>query len=80
MNNAQAPTSALATLLLALIKLYQHTLSYVVGQHCRFHPSCSTYAELAITRHGVLRGVYLTLRRLLRCHPWHRGGEDPIPD
>ncbi len=80
MNTEQAPTSIIAKILLSLIKMYRYTLSYLVGQHCRFHPSCSAYAELAILRFGVMRGVYLTLRRLLRCHPWHRGGEDPIPD
>ncbi|MGA2655626.1 MAG: membrane protein insertion efficiency factor YidD [Gammaproteobacteria bacterium] len=65
--------------LLMLIRIYRYTLSYWVGQHCRFHPTCSAYAIDAITQYGSIRGSYLAFRRLLRCHPWHRGGEDPLP-
>jgi uncharacterized protein len=64
---------------LALIRLYQRTLSPLLGTHCRFHPTCSTYTATAISRHGVFKGVYLGLRRLLRCHPLHAGGFDPVP-
>ena len=62
-----------------LIRLYQWTLSPLLGPVCRFHPSCSHYALEAIERFGVLRGSWLTLRRLGRCHPWHAGGFDPVP-
>jgi uncharacterized protein len=70
----------MATVLLFFIRLYRYTLSYWVGQHCRFYPSCSAYAEAAITQYGFFRGGFLASKRLLRCHPWHRGGEDPLPD
>jgi uncharacterized protein len=63
-----------------LIRLYQLTLSPFVGQHCRFHPSCSHYAMEAIDSHGSLRGSVLTIKRLCRCHPWHPGGIDLVPD
>jgi len=62
-----------------LIKLYQYLLSPWVGSHCRFYPTCSEYAKTAIETHGVLRGSWLAARRLLRCHPWHPGGADPVP-
>ncbi len=64
---------------LALIRLYQLTLSPLFGTRCRFHPTCSAYAHEAISRHGFLRGAGLGLRRLLRCHPFHAGGIDPVP-
>ena len=62
-----------------LIKLYQYLLSPWVGSHCRFYPTCSEYAKAAIEAHGVLRGSWFAGRRLLRCHPWHPGGADPVP-
>jgi uncharacterized protein len=62
-----------------LIRLYQWTVSPLLGTTCRFYPSCSHYALEAIERFGVLRGGWLTLRRLGRCHPWHPGGLDPVP-
>lgn len=68
---------ALATL---LIRLYRHTVSPLLGPTCRFHPSCSSYALVAIGRFGVMRGGWLTLRRIGRCHPWHPGGFDPVPE
>ena len=64
---------------LALIRLYQLTLSPLIGTRCRFHPTCSAYTREAIEKHGVLRGVFLGTRRLLRCHPFHAGGIDPVP-
>jgi putative membrane protein insertion efficiency factor len=62
-----------------IIRGYQLTLSPLLGPACRFYPSCSEYAIQAITRHGPLRGMWYALRRLLRCHPFHQGGFDPVP-
>lgn len=67
------------TAVAALIRAYQLTLSPVLGPGCRFHPSCSEYALQAIARHGTARGLWLALRRILRCHPFHPGGLDPVP-
>jgi putative membrane protein insertion efficiency factor len=63
----------------ALIRGYQVFVSPLLGPRCRFFPSCSQYAIEAIDAHGAPRGVWLTLRRLGRCHPWHAGGFDPVP-
>lgn len=65
--------------LLLLIALYRYGISPVLGPRCRFHPSCSAYAQDAIREHGAVRGLRLTLCRLARCHPWHPGGYDPVP-
>ncbi|MGH3327583.1 MAG: membrane protein insertion efficiency factor YidD [Streptomycetales bacterium] len=65
--------------LLGLIRLYQVTISVLLGPVCRFYPSCSQYGYQAIAQHGAFRGTYLTVRRLLRCHPWNPGGFDPVP-
>ncbi len=62
-----------------LIRLYQWTVSPLLGPACRFHPSCSQYALEAVLRFGVLRGSALAIARLARCHPWHPGGFDPVP-
>lgn len=62
-----------------LIRLYQWTVSPLLGPRCRFHPTCSRYALEAITTFGVLRGGWLAVRRIGRCHPWHPGGFDPVP-
>jgi uncharacterized protein len=62
-----------------LIRLYQWTLSPLLGPKCRFHPSCSQYSLEALERFGLLRGGWLALRRLGRCHPFHPGGYDPVP-
>ncbi|MFO1371614.1 MAG: membrane protein insertion efficiency factor YidD [Candidatus Competibacteraceae bacterium] len=67
-------------LLSALIRAYQLFISPLLGNHCRFYPSCSQYAREAIARYGVLRGGWLAIQRLLRCHPWHPGGVDPVPE
>jgi len=66
-------------ILTGLIRGYRYLLSPWLGQHCRFHPSCSCYALEAISRHGAYYGAWLAARRLLRCHPWHEGGIDPVP-
>lgn len=65
--------------LLVLIRVYQRVISPYLAPSCRFYPSCSSYAVEAIGRHGAWRGGYLTVRRLLRCHPFHAGGHDPVP-
>ena len=62
-----------------LIRLYQWTLSPLLGPTCRFYPSCSQYALQSILRFGFFHGSWLGLRRLGRCHPWHPGGFDPVP-
>ncbi len=67
-------------LLIAFIKGYKYVISPVLGNHCRFYPSCSTYSMEAIQRHGVISGIYLTVVRLLKCHPLHEGGIDPVPE
>ena len=66
-------------LLLVLIRAYQRFVSPYTPPSCRFYPSCSTYAVDAIARHGAWRGGYLAVHRLLRCHPFHAGGYDPVP-
>jgi putative membrane protein insertion efficiency factor len=64
------------SVLLGLIWLYQWTIGPVIGNRCRFYPSCSNYSKEALQKHGVLKGLWLTVRRLCRCHPWHPGGID----
>jgi len=62
-----------------LIRMYQLTLSPMFGPRCRFYPSCSHYGMEAIDKHGALRGSWLTMKRIGRCHPFHEGGFDPVP-
>jgi uncharacterized protein len=69
----------MSRLIVALIQAYRYALSPLLGPSCRFHPSCSQYALEAVVRHGSLRGVWLALKRVLRCNPWHCGGHDPVP-
>jgi putative membrane protein insertion efficiency factor len=71
--------TAMKYLLLALIRGYQYTLRPLLGANCRFAPSCSEYAREAIEKHGAGRGAWLAARRILRCHPYHPGGYDPVP-
>ncbi len=77
---AQGPSRWVALLLLALIAGYRRWISPLLGPRCRFIPSCSAYGLEAISRHGPWRGGWLTLRRLLRCHPFTPCGCDPVPD
>jgi putative membrane protein insertion efficiency factor len=67
------------SILKVLIRAYQLVLSPLLGPSCRFYPSCSNYALEAIDHHGAVRGVWLTVKRISRCHPWHVGGFDPVP-
>lgn len=67
------------TIIQQLIRLYQRYLSPLLGPRCRYYPSCSQYALEALEEHGVLRGLWLALRRIGRCHPLHPGGFDPVP-
>lgn len=69
----------LQRLFIGLIRLYQLALSPYFGQQCRFTPTCSEYARQAILRHGALKGAWLGMKRVSRCHPWHPGGHDPVP-
>ena len=66
-------------ILLALIRGYQYLFRPMLGAHCRFAPSCSDYAAEAVMKHGALKGTLLAVRRILRCHPYHPGGYDPVP-
>ena len=68
------------SLFIGIIKLYQILISPLLGPNCRFHPTCSHYAIEAIARHGVLKGGYLSVRRLIKCQPLHEGGLDPVPE
>jgi putative membrane protein insertion efficiency factor len=70
---------AMARAVAFLIRLYQRFVSPLLGPRCRFYPSCSNYALQAVQQFGTLRGTWLTVKRLLRCHPWHPGGYDPVP-
>jgi uncharacterized protein len=66
-------------LLILPIRFYRTVISPLMAPHCRFHPSCSAYAEEAISRFGAVRGLYLASHRILRCHPLAEGGIDPVP-
>ncbi|MFV8835002.1 membrane protein insertion efficiency factor YidD [Aquisalimonas sp.] len=68
------------TVVTRILRLYQLIISPLFGPCCRFHPSCSQYAIEAVSSHGVMRGTWLAVRRLLKCHPWHPGGVDPVPE
>jgi putative membrane protein insertion efficiency factor len=69
----------MSAILQTLVRGYRYFLSPLLAPACRFHPSCSVYAEEALQRHGALRGSWLSARRICRCGPWHPGGVDPVP-
>lgn len=71
---------AVTRVLLLLVRGYRRLVSPVLPPACRFYPSCSAYAATALERHGPVRGLWLSARRLARCHPFHPGGVDPVPD
>jgi len=66
-------------ILISFIKFYQKTLSLLIGNGCRFYPTCSSYSLEAIEKHGSLRGSWLTIKRISKCHPLHPGGIDQVP-
>ena len=72
--------SVLARMLIAMVVAYRRYVSPVLPARCRFYPSCSAYSLEALQKHGAIRGTGLTVWRLLRCHPFHPGGYDPVPD
>jgi putative membrane protein insertion efficiency factor len=65
--------------LLLVLRGYQYAIRPLLGANCRFYPSCSDYAREAIDRHGAAKGCWLAMRRVVRCHPYHPGGYDPVP-
>jgi putative membrane protein insertion efficiency factor len=67
-------------MLILIIRGYQYLISPILGPHCRFYPTCSNYAQTAVQRHGIFKGSWLAIKRLSRCHPWHAGGDDPVPE
>ena len=71
--------SAASWIGIRMIRGYQLFISPLLGHNCRFYPSCSQYALEALRRHGPVRGSWLAVRRILRCHPWHPGGVDEVP-
>ncbi|MFN3196468.1 MAG: membrane protein insertion efficiency factor YidD [Chlorobiota bacterium] len=66
-------------LLIGIIKVYKSLISPLFPNTCRFHPTCSTYAMEAIHEYGAIKGVYLAIKRISKCHPFHNGGFDPVP-
>jgi uncharacterized protein len=66
--------------LIFLIWVYRYTLSPFFGNSCRFQPTCSHYAEEALKKYGPITGAIMAVKRIFRCHPWHEGGYDPVPD
>lgn len=74
-----SPERVIARALRGAVRTYRWTVSPLLPPACRFHPSCSEYAEQALERHGALRGGWLAARRVCRCGPWHAGGYDPVP-
>jgi putative membrane protein insertion efficiency factor len=67
------------TLFIFFVRIYQWCISPLIGQRCRFYPSCSKYMEEAIVKHGCIKGIFLGVKRIIKCGPWHPGGDDPVP-
>ena len=76
---ARRPTVMMRRILLKLIRIYQSFISPLLGNNCRFYPTCSQYTYEAIDKYGALHGVWMGIRRIARCHPWNKGGFDPVP-
>jgi len=74
-----AAVNQMQKIIIFFLRIYRYLFSPWLGNHCRFYPSCSHYAEQAVKVHGSLYGTWLTLRRLSKCHPWHAGGMDEVP-
>lgn len=79
-HSSSPAKSAVARALMALVRAYQLLISPALGSACRFAPTCSHYSMQALAQHGAIKGSYLTLHRLGRCHPWCEGGHDPVPE
>lgn len=69
----------MSRILVWIINGYRYAISPLLGTNCRFTPSCSEYAVEAVTKYGVVKGIWLSIKRVSRCHPWHHGGYDPLP-
>ncbi len=78
MMSSKSP-SFLTKALLKIIAVYRYILSPLLGSNCRYYPSCSAFTQEAIIKHGAIKGGWIGLKRLLRCHPFHPGGYDPVP-
>ncbi|CRE50983.1 TPA: membrane protein insertion efficiency factor YidD [Yersinia enterocolitica] len=74
-----SPLSSGSRILIGLIRGYQLVISPLLGPRCRFHPTCSHYGIEALSRFGMIKGSWLTLKRVLKCHPLNPGGDDPVP-
>ncbi|HEX8515379.1 MAG TPA: membrane protein insertion efficiency factor YidD [Bacteroidia bacterium] len=79
MHFLKAITLPFSYLFIGLIKLYQYSISPLLGPACRFTPSCSQYGVEALKKHGFLKGIYLAVKRFSSCHPWGGHGHDPVP-
>lgn len=66
--------------IIKLIGVYRYLISPFLGNNCRYYPTCSEYAQTSVERFGVFRGSWMAVRRISRCHPWHEGGVDPVPE
>ncbi len=78
LSDGQRP-SRVTMAVVFLVRLYRMGVSPLLGRNCRFEPTCSQYMTQALSKHGVLKGLFLGLRRVLRCHPLSKGGYDPVP-